>query len=99
VTAAPYEIDLIRAGIQTALTALREGRSTGDATLDQVADTLRRRWVRAWAHLRGACPNVPAEAIDLAADHVVDVVASIPAMVIRMVVADAASCAAAGGAS
>lgn len=98
-TAPPAEIDLSRAAVQTALTALREGRSTGNATLDQVADTLGRRWVRAWAHLRSACPNVPEEAIDLAADHVVDVLASLPTMVVRMVVADVASCVAAGGAS
>ena len=98
-TAPPADIDLGRAAVQTALAALREGRSTGNATLDQVADTLGRRWARAWAHLRSACPNVSEEAIDLAADHVVDVVASMPTMVLRLVVADAASCAAAGGAS
>lgn len=98
-TAAPPEIDLNRAAVQSALTALREGRSTGNATLDQVADTLARRWGRAWAHLRGACPNVPEEAIDLAADRVVDVLASLPTLVVRMVIADAVTCAANGAAS
>jgi hypothetical protein len=99
VTAPTTDIDLFRAAIQTALTASREGRSTGNATLDQVADTLGRRWALAWAHLRIACPNVPEETIDLAADRIVDVVASVPALVVTLVVADAASCAAAGGAS
>jgi hypothetical protein len=99
VTAPSADIDLGRAAVQTALTALREGRSTGNATLDQVADTLGRRWARAWAHLRSACPNVPEEAIDLAADRVVDLVASLPTVVVRMVVADAANRAAAGGSS
>ena len=46
-TAPPADIDLSRAAVQTALTALREGRSTGNATLDQVADALGRRWARA----------------------------------------------------
>jgi hypothetical protein len=99
VTAPTTDIDLFRAAIQTALTASREGRSTGNATLDQVADTLGRRWALAWAHLRIACPNVPEETIDLAADRIVDVVASIPTLVIRMVIADAVACAASGGAS
>jgi hypothetical protein len=99
VTTPPAEIDLGRAAIQSALTALREGRSTGNATLDQVADTLGRRWARAWANLRSACPNVPEEAIDLAADRVVDVVASLPTLVVRLVADDATACAAAGGAS
>jgi hypothetical protein len=99
VTAPPTDIDLGRAAVQTALAALREGRSTGNATLDQVADALGRRWARAWAHLRSACPHVAEAEIDLAADRVVDVLASLPTMVVRMVVADAASCADAGGAS
>jgi hypothetical protein len=99
VTAPPPEIDLNRAAVQAALAASREGRSTGDATLDQVADALGRRRARAWAHLRSACPDVPEAAIDLAADRVVDVLAAVPALVVRMVVADAVTCAAAGGAS
>jgi hypothetical protein len=99
VSAPPPEIDLNRAAVQAALAASREGRSTGDATLDQVADALGRRRARAWAHLRSACPDVPEAAIDLAADRVVDVIAAVPALVVRMVVADALICAAAGGAS
>jgi hypothetical protein len=99
VTPPPAEIDLGRAAIQSALTALREGRSTGNAALDQVADTLGRRWARAWGHLRYACPNVAEAEIDLAADRIVDVIASMPAMVLRLVADDAAACAAAGGPS
>ena len=98
-TAPPPEIDLGRAAIQTALAALREGRSTGNATLDQVADTLRRRWARAWARLRNTCPNVPEEVIDHAADRVVDRVAAFPTMVVRLMVDDAARSDAARGAS
>lgn len=98
-TARPPEIDLTRAAIQSALAALREGRSTGNATLDQVADALGRRRARAWAHLRSACPSVTEAEIDLAADRVVDVAAAVPALVVRMVVDDAVTCAAAGGAS
>ena len=98
-TAPPPEIDLNRAAVQAALAASREGRSTGNATLDQVADALGRRRARAWAHLRNACPNVPEAAIDLAADRVVDVLAAVPTLVVRIVIADAVTCAAAGGAS
>ena len=98
-TAPPPEIDLNRAAVQAALAASREGRSTGNATLDQVADALGRRRARAWAHLRSACPNVTAAELDLAAERVVEVLAAVPALVVRMVVADAVTCAAAGGAS
>ena len=98
-TTPPPDIDLNRAAIQSALTALREGRSTGNTTLDQVADALGRRRARAWAHLRNVCPHVAEADIDLAADRVVDVLAAVPALVVRMVVADAVARAAAGGAS
>lgn len=98
-TAPPPDIDLNRAAIQSALSALREGRSTGNSTLDRVADALGRRRARAWAHLRSACPDVTEAEIDLAADRVVDVLAAVPALVVRMVVADAVKCAATGGAS
>lgn len=99
VTASPADIDLGRAAIQSALTALREGRSTGNATLDQVADALGRRRARAWAHLRSALPNVTEAEIDLAADRVVDVLAAVPPLVVKLVIADAVACAAAGGVS
>lgn len=98
-TVSPADIDLGRAAIQSALAALREGRSTGNATLDHVADALGRRRACAWAHLRSACPNVAEAEIDLAADRVVDVLAAVPALVVRLVVADAAAFVAAGGAS
>ena len=98
-TAPPPEIDLNRAAVQAALAASREGRSTGNATLDQVANALGRRRARAWAHLRSACPDVPEAAIDLAADRVIDVLASVPTLVVKIVIADAVTCAAAGGAS
>ena len=93
------DIDLNRAAVESALAASREGRSTGSATLDQVADALGRRRARAWAHLRSACPTLTEAELDLAADRVVDVLALVPALVVRMVVVDAAACAASGGAS
>lgn len=92
-------IELNRAAIQSALAALREGRSTGNATLDQVVIALGRRRARAWTHFRIAWPDVTEAEIDLAADMVVDVLASVPVLVIKLVIADAATCAAAGGAS
>ena len=97
---APFAgIELNRAAIQAALAALREGRSTGSSTLDQVANALGRRRARAWTHFRRAWPDVAEAEIDLAADMVVDVLASVPVLVVKLVIADAARRGAAGGAS
>ena len=93
------EIDLNRAAIQSALAALREGRSTGDATLDLVMDALGRRRARAWARYRVVWPEAAEAEIDRAADRAVDLLAAVPVLVVRLVVADAELRAAAGGAS
>lgn len=93
------ELKLNQAAIYSALAALREGRSTGDATLDQVVNTLGRHQARAWAQFRRARPDVSEADIDVAADRAVDWLASEPAVVALLLVVDAAICAAMGGAS
>ena len=92
-------IELNRAAIQAALAALRDGRSTGTPALDQVVDALGRSHARAWARLRSACPDLTEAEIDFAADRTVDVIASVPVLVVLLMLADAARCADAGGAS
>ena len=93
------ELKLTQAAIDTALAALREGRSTGDAALDQVVTTLGRHQARAWAQFRRACPDVGDADIDVAADRAVDMLASEPAVVALLLVVDAAIRAGMGGAS
>ena len=71
----------------------------GTPALDDVVDALGRARARAWARLRSACPDLPEAEIDFAADKTVDVIASVPVLVVLLVIADAARCADAGGAS
>lgn len=92
-------IELNQAAIQAALAALREGRSTGNPSLDHVVVALGRARARAWARLRRAVPELTDDEIDFAADMAVDVFASVPFLVVLLVSADAARCADAGGAS
>ena len=92
-------VELNEAAIRAALVALREGRSTGNATLDHVVDALGRCQARAWANFRSAWPGVSAAEIDVAADMTLDVVASIPALVVMLVITDAVVCDTEGGAS
>jgi hypothetical protein len=99
VTAPLPGVELNRAAIQAALAALHEGRSTGNATLDQVVDALGRCRARAWARFRRAWPDVTEAEIDFAADRAVEALASVPAVVVMLVIADAAKCADAGGVS
>ena len=98
-TAPLATIELNRATIEAALAALREGRSTGDPTLDHVVDALGRSWAQAWARLRSARPDLPEAEIDFATDMAVDALASVPLQVVLLLHADAARCAEAGGAS
>ena len=92
-------LELNQAAIQAALAALREGRSTGNPTLDQVMVALGRARARIWARCRRAWPDLAEAEIDIAADSTVDVLASVPALVVLLVTADAIRCATAGGAS
>ncbi len=92
-------LELNQDAIQSALAALREGRSTGDPALDQVVVALGRARARSWARCRRAWPDIAAVEIDFAADSAVEVLASVPALVVLLVIAEAARCAAAGGAS
>ena len=93
------DLELNQAAIHAALAALREGRSTGDPTLDYVMNALGRARARVWARLRSAAPDLTDEEIDIAADATLDVVASAPVFVLLILFADEAACAAAGGAS
>lgn len=97
---APYaNVELNQAEIRSALAASREGRSTGSARLDQVAAALGRCRAGSWARCRHAWPELDVAEIDFAAEMAVDVLASVPALVVLLVIADAATCAAEGGAS
>ena len=98
-TAPLAPIELTRATIEAALAALRDGRSTGNPTLDHVANALGRSRARAWARLRSARPDLPEAEIDFATDMAVDALASVPTQVLLLLKADAARCAEAGGAS
>jgi hypothetical protein len=92
-------LELNEAAIQAALAALREGRSTGDPSLDYVMVALGRCRARSWARCRRAWPDVAEAEIDVAADRAVDMLASVPAVVALLLITDAARSAAAGGAS
>lgn len=96
---ADSEPKLNHEAIQSALAAWREGRSTGDATLDRVASALSRFHAYSWARARRARPDIPEAAIDLAAAKAVDSLASAPMQVVLLVLVDAARRAAAGGVS
>ena len=98
-TALLAPIELTRATIEAALAALRDGRSTGNPTLDHVVNALGRSWAQAWARLRRARPDLPEAEIDFATTMAVDALASVPAQVLLLLNADAARCAEAGGAS
>jgi hypothetical protein len=99
VTAPLATLELNRATIEAALAALRDGRSTGDPTLDHVVNALGRSWAQAWARLRRARPDLPEVDIDCATDMAVEALASDPVQVVLLLQADAARCAKAGGAS
>lgn len=98
-TAPLPSLELNQTAIHAALAALREGRTTGTPALDSVVDALGRTRACAWARLRSACPDLSEAEIDFAADRTVDVIASVPVLVVLLVIADAARCADAGGAS
>ena len=98
-TAPLAPIELTPATIEAALAALRDGRSTGNPTLDHVVNALGRSWAQAWARLRRARPDLPEAEIDFATTMAVDALASDPAQVLLLLNADAARCAEAGGAS
>ena len=98
-TAPLAPIELTPATIEAALAALRDGRSTGNPTLDHVVNALGRSWAHAWARLRRARPDLPEAEIDFATTMAVDALASDPAQVLLLLNADAARCAEAGGAS
>jgi hypothetical protein len=99
VTAPLVPIKLTRATIEAALAAFHDGRSTGNPTLDYVANALGRSWAHGWARLRRARPDLPEAEIDFATTMAVDALASAPAQVLLLLHADAARCAEAGGAS
>ena len=92
-------VELTTSSIRSALVALREGRRIGNPALERVVDALGRCRARAWARFRSAWPDVTEAEIDRAADMAVDALASAPVLVVLLVVADAAACADAGGAS
>ena len=98
-TAPLAPIELTPATIEAALAALRDGRSTGNPTLDHMAHALGRSWAYAWARLRSARPDLPEAEIDFATTMAVDALASDSAQVLLLLKADAARCAEAGGAS
>ena len=98
-TAPLAPIELTPATIEAALAALRDGRSTGNPTLDHMAHALGRSWAYAWARLRSARPDLPEAEIDFATTMAVDALASDPALVLLLLKADAARWAEAGGAS
>jgi hypothetical protein len=93
------DIELNRTTIHAALAAVREGRSSGNPTLDHVADALNRSRARVWARLRKGRPDFTAAEIDFMADRTVDVLASEPRLVLAILFADAIQRAGAGGAS
>jgi hypothetical protein len=99
VTAPLPDAEVNRTTIHAVLVAVREGRSTGNPTLDDVADALNRSRARAWARLRKGRPDFTAAEIDFAADRTVEVLASDPRLLVALLLADAILRAEAGGAS
>jgi len=97
VSLASPDIDVNDAPIQAALAALREGRTTGNAPLDQIVVALGRCRSRAWARFRGAWPEAPEAEVDAAADSALHGLVSVPGFVALLLKAEAATRAATGG--
>ena len=84
-------IDLVPINPETialALSALREGRSTGDPRLDRMRDSLGRCWQRAQAWVRREAPQLPESMVDRFAEEHFTVVTQDPTTVALLVMAD-----------